>query len=438
MRKGFIFNHNKCVSCNACNAACIIENGWNVHPRTIFTYNTNAESIFPVINLSLACNHCESAVCMDGCPTSAYSRDIGTGAIVLDEKRCIGCRYCQWNCPYDAPKYHNVNNVIEKCNMCYPAVIEGRQPACSSACPTGALSFGPLTDSISAFVYSWFPDKKLEPAVEFTAKRNGAPVKIIPENIFGQIEYKPAGDGKNFLKEVSLILFSFLATVSVAATISSFIKGVYPGKMIFILILLAGISSFLHLGKILRSWRSVTNIRNSPLSREIAAFIAYTLFSLMTLIFLLPGFLIASSVTGLIFLIIIDSVYIFSGNRRSVILHSGQTFISALLMVSFFSGIILPLIFIGLIKLVLSLYNLSKGKINNNLFGLRFMRIVFLVVSFASMISHISYPGIFVVSIFLLGEFIDRILFYIDFNPLNINRLINEQVNIERDEKNKG
>jgi hypothetical protein len=54
------------------------------------------------------------------------------------------------------------------------------------------------------------------------------------------------------------------------------------------------------------------------------------------------------------------------------------------------------------------------------------------------MISHISYPGIFVVTIFLLGEFIDRILFYIDFNPLNINRLINEHINIERDEKNKG
>ena len=33
MRKGFIFNHNRCVGCNACNAACILENGWDVHPR---------------------------------------------------------------------------------------------------------------------------------------------------------------------------------------------------------------------------------------------------------------------------------------------------------------------------------------------------------------------------------------------------------------------
>jgi DMSO reductase anchor subunit len=207
-------------------------------------------------------------------------------------------------------------------------------------------------------------------------------------------------------------------------------------KRIFIPVLLfAGIVSFFHLGRKLRSWRSVSNFRNSPLSREIAAFIAYSFISLITVIFHLPVLLIASSVTGLFLLIMIDSVYVYSSSSRSVLQHSGQTFISALLMVSFFSGIILPFIFIALIKLVLSIINLPAKKLNNDLFGIRFMRIAFLVVSGASIISHISYPGIFIVSIFLLGELFDRILFYIDFNPLNINTLINEQVNIRRDEK---
>src|SRR5512133_736522 len=102
MRKGFIVNTSKCVDCKACSAACIIENGWMVKPRNIYTYNSTAEQLFSLINLSLACNHCESAACMDGCPASAYSRDLVTGAVILDEKKCIGCRYCQWNCPYDA------------------------------------------------------------------------------------------------------------------------------------------------------------------------------------------------------------------------------------------------------------------------------------------------------------------------------------------------
>jgi DMSO reductase anchor subunit/ferredoxin len=372
---------------------------------------------------------------MKGCPTSAYTREAFTSAIILDEKKCIGCRYCQWNCPYDAPKFDTANKIIAKCNLCYSGLIEGRQPACTSACPTGALSFGQLSEPYTGFAYSWFPDKRLNPAIEFTANMS-IPLKIIPGNIYGKPESKSVGEEKNILNELSLIFFSFLATLSVAITISSLVRGVFPVKRIFIPVLLfAGLVSFFHLGRKLRSWRSVTNFRNSPLSREIAAFIAYSFISLITVIFHLPVLLIASSVTGLILLIMIDSVYVYSSSSRSVLQHSGQTFISALLIVSFFSGIILPFIFIALIKLVLSIINLPAKKSNNDLFGIRFMRIAFLVVSGASIISHISYPGIFIVSIFLLGELFDRILFYIDFNPLNINTLINEQVNIRRDEK---
>src|ERR1035437_5245013 len=172
MRKGFIFNHNKCVNCNACSAACILENGCTVPPRNIFTYNSQAEGLIPLINLSLACNHGESAVCMNGCPTSAYSRETVTGAIILDELKCIGCRYCQWNCPYDAPRFDSQNKTVAKCHLCYSELIENRQPACSSACPTGALKFGQLTEPDSDKVFSWFPDKKLNPAIEFTANQN--------------------------------------------------------------------------------------------------------------------------------------------------------------------------------------------------------------------------------------------------------------------------
>jgi len=439
MRKGFIFNHNKCVSCNACIAACILENGWNVHPRNIYTYNSEALGILPVINLSLACNHCESAICMKGCPTSAYTREAFTGAIILDEKKCIGCRYCQWNCPYDAPKFDTENKIIAKCNLCYSGLIEGRQPACTSACPTGALSFGQLSEPYNGYAYSWFPDKSLNPALELTANMSRTPLKIIPGNIYGQPVSKSTGEGKNILNEISLIFFSFLATLSVAITISSLVRGVFPVKRIFIPVLLfAGLVSFFHLGRKLRSWRSVTNFRNSPLSREIAAFIAYSIISLIAVIFHLPVLLIASSVSGLVLLIMIDSVYVYSSSSRSVLQHSGLTFISALLMVSFFSGIILPFIFIAFIKLALSIISLPAKMSNNDLFGIRFMRIAFLIVSGASIISHISYPGIFIVSIFLLGELFDRILFYIDFNPLNINTLIDEQVNIRRDEKKRG
>ena len=154
--------------------------------------------------------------------------------------------------------------------------------------------------------------------------------------------------------------------------------------------------------------------------------------------FHIPVLLIAASLAGLIFLIMIDGVYVFSNNNRSIIQHSGQTFITGLLMISFFSGLILPFIFIALIKLWLSVHCLSERKMNSNLFGVRYLRIAFLIISGASIISHISFPGTVILSVFLLGELIDRVIFYFDFNPLNINTLITEQQNIERDEKKGG
>jgi hypothetical protein len=308
-----------------------------------------------------------------------------------------------------------------------------------TTCPTGALGFGQLSEQNSDFVYPWFPSMKLNPAIEFTANQNNAPLKIIPESIYEQMDPKPAIKRKNISAELSLIIFSFLATISVSTIITSLIKGIYPEKMIFFPVLvMTGLVSFFHLGRKLRSWRSLINFRNSPLSREIVILIVYVVVSSATVFYRFPFLLIVASIIGLIFLLIIDSVYIYADRRKSVILHSGQTFISALLIVSFFSGIVLPFIFIALIKLVLSVYNLSVKKSNSTDFGIRFLRIAFLVVSGISMISHISYSDLFIGTMFLIGELLDRIIFYIDYNPLNINTLICEQLNIERDEKKRG
>jgi Fe-S-cluster-containing dehydrogenase component len=436
MRNGFKFSPQKCVNCNACSAACILENGWKVNPRTVFTYNSDAEPSFPIIHLSMACNHCESAICMDGCPASAYHREKVTGAIVLDESKCIGCRYCQWNCPYDAPKFDSESKIIGKCNLCFSRLIDGGQPACSMGCPTGALNFGKLTEQDSGNNYSWIPDKKLKPAIEFSDKKSILPLRIIPEVISGNTYSKPFNDEKGILSEWSLLLFSFLATLLVSAIFSSFILGVYPEKLLFIPgLLLTGFISFFHLGRKLRSWRSITNVSRSPLSREIAAFIIFAAVSAVTVFLRAPALLIASSIIGLVFLILIDSVYVYSDRSPSVVLHSGQTFISALLIGSFFSVIILPFVFIAAIKIYFSVRSLCFKKLKSANFGLRFLRLAFLIISGISLISHSSYPEISLIVLFLTGEFFDRILFYTDFSPISISTLIGERLNIERYEK---
>ena len=68
-------------------------------------------------------------------------------------------------------------------------------------------------------------------------------------------------------------------------------------------------------------------------------------------------------------------------------------------------------------------------------FNLRFIRIAFLFVSAMCLISNNFHNDFSIIIIFMVGELIDRILFYIDYNPLNINILIREQINYDRDEK---
>jgi DMSO reductase anchor subunit len=265
---------------------------------------------------------------------------------------------------------------------------------------------------------------------------NNTPLKIVPDNIPAQTDSGENKTKKNISGELSQIIFSFLSTISVSIINSSFLKGIYPDRFIFIPILLVtGIITLFHPGEKFRLWRSLTNLKNSPISREIAAFILYAVTSSLAIFLRMPALLIASSITGLIFLLLIDNVYLFTVRNKSVILHSGQTFISALIIISFISGIVLPFVFLALIKFGLFLYKQIINKLNRSDSAFRFLRIAFLIVPGMSLIQHNSLPENFIIIIFLTGELFDRILFYIDFTPVNLNSLIEEQFNIDRDEK---
>jgi hypothetical protein len=103
-------------------------------------------------------------------------------------------------------------------------------------------------------------------------------------------------------------------------------------------------------------------------------------------------------------------------------------------MVSFFSGKILPFVFLAVLK-VFSFIYISLKKTDNTYLTLRFLRVAFLVIPWMSLILHHGHTDFFIVLIFITGELFDRILFYIDFNPLNINNLISENFNLDRNEK---
>jgi anaerobic dimethyl sulfoxide reductase subunit B (iron-sulfur subunit) len=64
------------------------------------------------------------------------------GVVLVDADRCMGCRYCEWACPYGAPRFDAARGVMTKCTLCSDRLEEGLAPSCVTACPMRALDFG--------------------------------------------------------------------------------------------------------------------------------------------------------------------------------------------------------------------------------------------------------------------------------------------------------
>jgi anaerobic dimethyl sulfoxide reductase subunit B (iron-sulfur subunit) len=429
MKKGFIFNYDLCVSCKACVAACLLENNWSVLARKIYTRNGETFLPEPVINLSLACNHCDDPQCLYGCPSSAYYRDPQSEAVIIDSQKCIGCRYCLWNCPYDAPRFNIKKGYIEKCHFCYHRLKEGTEPACTSSCPTGALGFGEIPEADRLNEIKWISGKNLKPALHLTGNETTKPLEIVPEI---QIVEKPGtinpGKLKNISKEWSLIVFSFLTIFSVAINLTDIVAGKTSDRIDLVLITLAGLLSLFHLRTRTKAWRALINIVKSPLSREIALLIAYAFLLFTAELIVSPPVRIISAVVGLLLLITIDSVYTYSDRSSYMLFHSGQSFISGLLIASFIMTATLPFIFIASVKLLFNLIALKKARSGNLYFSIRFVRMALLIISSMVIITGASKNIIACYTIFATGELLDRIMYYIDLEPINITNAINETI----------
>ncbi len=197
---GMVIDLNACIGCNACIISCNMENNIPVvgksqikkkremHWIRIDRYYTddvhNNENV-SVIHQPMMCQHCNNAPCETVCPVLATLHS-AEGLNQQVYNRCFGTRYCANNCPYKVRrfnwfKYHdndnfnyNMNNdlgklmlnpdvtvrsrgVMEKCSMCVQRIQAGKlkakindsiindgdiETACSSSCPTNAITFG--------------------------------------------------------------------------------------------------------------------------------------------------------------------------------------------------------------------------------------------------------------------------------------------------------
>jgi len=148
MAKAILYDSTQCVGCRACEEGCAKR--WNIpYNETIAKEeHISAHKLTAVVTHGerysrLLCMHCADSACVSVCPVAALQKS-ALGAVVYDEDRCMGCRYCMVACAFQVPSYEWESRLprVKKCNMCYERQREGKPTACSEACPTGATITG--------------------------------------------------------------------------------------------------------------------------------------------------------------------------------------------------------------------------------------------------------------------------------------------------------
>ena len=161
-----LYDATICIGCNACTNACRQWNGTDPETDARLLYDAPKElsaDTYTLIQLyegqneysfvKRQCMHCVDPACVSGCPVHALQKT-KDGPVIYDQDRCIGCRYCQYTCPFHVPRFEwDVARfpVITKCHFCYESrILKGiGGPACADRCPTGALIWGKRGDLLA-------------------------------------------------------------------------------------------------------------------------------------------------------------------------------------------------------------------------------------------------------------------------------------------------
>jgi molybdopterin-containing oxidoreductase family iron-sulfur binding subunit len=191
---GMVIDQDLCTGCQACVAACSMENNIAFVGEEDASYGRSMQWIrierfwegeYPEVKMTpfqpMLCQQCHNAPCEPVCPVFAAVHSPAEDLNLQVYNRCVGTRYCANNCPYqvrvfnwrDYERPEPLNNqfnpdvtvrrrgVMEKCTFCIQRIhraedqakSEGREvqdgefaPACAQACPADAIIFGRLDD----------------------------------------------------------------------------------------------------------------------------------------------------------------------------------------------------------------------------------------------------------------------------------------------------
>ena len=158
-----VIDLSRCKNARKCMDACQDAHRLRPEQSHIFTLKMQESKDTTAFYMPKPCQHCDNPPCVAVCPVDAtYKRP--DGIVLIDNERCIGCRFCIAACPYSArtlnwakPLHfdedkdltYNVElnvpqskGTITKCLFSANNLREGKLPYCVSACPNGVFYFG--------------------------------------------------------------------------------------------------------------------------------------------------------------------------------------------------------------------------------------------------------------------------------------------------------
>ena len=87
--------------------------------------------LVPGVEISHLCFQCEDYPCVEACPVEALTINDNTGAVIVNDSKCISCGLCIEACPGDVPHLHPGKNTVVICDLC-----DGT-PKCVEVCQKG-------------------------------------------------------------------------------------------------------------------------------------------------------------------------------------------------------------------------------------------------------------------------------------------------------------
>lgn len=140
MSKQLIIDSAKCTGCGFCQIACAIKKHGQCEPALarIKIWREETRGIF----IPMVCQQCEDPPCAAACLMNVITRDPDKGVTIRNLDGCIACRACQAVCPFEACRYDYLQEAVVNCDQC------GGNPECVKYCPTGALEYGPISESL--------------------------------------------------------------------------------------------------------------------------------------------------------------------------------------------------------------------------------------------------------------------------------------------------